>query len=231
MYGLAFVMGLVGSLHCVVMCGPLVELFSGKNQSNWLLKRLLYHLGRLAMYAFLGMLIGFFGEIIGLFVSQRYITIFIGIILIISVLLPTFGQNWAIYSYINRQTQPLRKWIIQHQQAHPLLSQIGFGLLNGLLPCGLVYAALASATQLTFTWESGLYMVFFGLGTIPLLVGGSYFWQRIRQFIQIYIPKILPFTYALVGVWMIWRGLEVEIKIDTSGKSQAITVCHAPRGD
>ena len=58
MYGLAFVMGLVGSLHCVVMCGPLVELFSGKNQSNWLLKRLLYHLGRLAMYAFLGMLIG-----------------------------------------------------------------------------------------------------------------------------------------------------------------------------
>lgn len=231
MYGIAFVMGLVGSLHCVVMCGPLVEIFSGKNQSNWFFKRLLYHTGRLAMYALLGMFIGFFGEIIGLFVSQRYTTLLIGIILIISVLLPTLGQNWSFYSFLNARTQPIRKWVMKYQKDQPLLSQIGFGLLNGLLPCGLVYAAMASATQLTFTWESGLYMVFFGLGTIPLLLGGSYFWQRIRQFIQTYIPQIIPITYALVGVWLIWRGLEVEIKIDTSGKSQVITVCHAPRND
>ena len=183
------------------------------------------------MYALLGMFIGFFGEIIGLFVSQRYTTLLIGIILIISVLLPTLGQNWSFYSFLNARTQPIRKWVMKYQKDQPLLSQIGFGLLNGLLPCGLVYAAMASATQLTFTWESGLYMVFFGLGTIPLLLGGSYFWQRIRQFIQTYIPQIIPITYALVGVWLIWRGLEVEIKIDTSGKSQVITVCHAPRKD
>lgn len=215
----ALLLGWVGSLHCVLMCGPLVEVMSQRKG------HLAYHTGRLMMYGTLGMIFGYFGQQLSVYFSQQIITLVAGLFLL---LLAFWPNRWLATSPgWNRWQKPLRQFFLQKRQESPQLSEIGMGLLNGLIPCGLIYAALVGATQFQYTWESGVYMVLFGIGTLPALVGGGWIWQKLIVWLRKHFPYAIPATYALMGLLLLWRGSSLEIQIQSEGFP--ITICHAPQ--
>lgn len=221
MWWSAFVLGWVGSLHCVVMCGPLVEVMSRRPGQVW------YHLGRISMYAILGMVIGFFGQQLALFSSQKWLTLFAGMVLLLFAIWPS---RWSfINAGMARWQLPWRKVFLSWRQTYPIASEIGMGQLNGLIPCGLLYAALAGATQFQFTYQSGLYMILFGAGTLPALVGGGFLWRSALQWIRRHVPYAIPITYAMMGMLLLWRASALQIQWQSEGFP--ITICHAPAGD
>lgn len=217
----AFVLGWVGSLHCVVMCGPLVEVMSHRKG------HLAYHAGRLLMYALLGMTFGYFGQQLSVYFSQQILTQIAGLFLLILAFWPshwfTISPQWTKWQ------KPIRQFFVQKRQANPQVSEVGMGLLNGLIPCGLIYAALAGATQFQYTWQSGLYMVLFGLGTLPALLSGGMIWNKVIVWIRTHFRYAIPATYAVMGLLLLWRGSSLEIKLESEGFP--ITICHAPQQD
>lgn len=218
MFGSAILLGWIGSLHCVVMCGPLVEIMSRRKGHLW------YHAGRLGMYALLGMTFGYFGQQIALYFSQQMMTILAGSFL---VLLAFWPSRWSyLPSWWTRWQQPLRHYFVQMRQQAPPLGEVGMGMLNGLIPCGLIYAALVGATQFQYTWESGLYMVLFGIGTLPALVGGGFVWKKLLHWLRQHLPYAIPSTYALLGLLLLWRGSSLEVQFQSEGFP--ITICHVP---
>lgn len=217
----ALLLGWVGSLHCVVMCGPLVEVMSHRKG------HLAYHLGRLGMYGLLGMAFGYFGQQLSIYFSQQILTGIAGIFLL---LLAFWPSRWLATSpRWHRWQKPIRQFFLQKKQHSPQLSEVGMGMLNGLIPCGLIYAALVGATQFQYTWQSGLYMVLFGLGTLPALLGGGWVWQRFIGWIRGHVPYAIPATYALMGLLLLWRGSSLEIQLQSEGFP--ITICHSPVAD
>ncbi|MBC7915082.1 MAG: sulfite exporter TauE/SafE family protein [Pyrinomonadaceae bacterium] len=206
---LAFYTGLFGSLHCVSMCGPLILALPFSTQSIWIsiLQRLLYQAGRILMYGLLGLIIGLIGTGFELLNLQQILSLATGI------LLCTAG-----ISYFIKEKQVSKHFmLLPIQKLTSLLSRYlskpygGFiaGSLNGLLPCGVTYIALAQAVNLNTTIESGRFMLFFGLGTLPLLVLTALsplFFRRFRT------PAMLvPMLFILAGSFLVIRGLNLNI--------------------
>lgn len=218
MWWSAVVLGWIGSLHCVVMCGPLVEVMSRRPRQVW------YHFGRLGTYGILGMILGFFGQHVALFSSQKILTLFAGIFLVALAIWPS---RWATFSPLwVRWQAPWRKRFQEWRLRFPIRSELGMGSLNGLIPCGLLYAALAGAIQFQYTYQSGLYMILFGIGTLPALIGGRWVWGNIIGWFRRHVPFAIPTTYALMGFLLIWRATSLQIQVRSEGFP--ITICHAP---
>ncbi|MDH5597480.1 MAG: sulfite exporter TauE/SafE family protein, partial [Cyclobacteriaceae bacterium] len=205
----AFLLGFAGSLHCVGMCGPLVILLEKKTSANaWFQLRLPYHLGKLFTYTSMGIIAGLIGSAINLSGFQQIVSITIGTLMILLVIyyalqkrtvhLPQFGN----FSFINKATGKVLN------KKGPFNNLI-FGMLNGLLPCGLVYMALMSSVTTSSIAEGALYMLVFGLATIPalLIIGiGS---KMLK--VNLSYNKILPIVLFLVGILLILRGLNLGI--------------------
>ncbi|MEL6972162.1 MAG: sulfite exporter TauE/SafE family protein [Bacteroidota bacterium] len=188
----AFTFGLLGSLHCVGMCGPLA-LAMPFGQRDRLLRVLVYNAGRILTYATLGALLGLLGQGIFLVGLQSWLTLALGILLIVVGL-------FSVQLEFNIWTLPvLSSWHLKVKAAFGRLmgkstygSLFSVGLLNGLLPCGLVYLALAGALT-TANWQSGIsYMIVFGLGTLPLLLAVAMLGQLSGRKIQTYLRKAYP---------------------------------------
>lgn len=209
MFGAAFVLGLVGSLHCVGMCGPLTLLLpqSAYNSYKYILGRILYNSGRVITYTVLGASVGFFGEKLSFFISQKSLSISIGIILLLYILLPgilrikAFNLN-TVYKF----TGIFKSFFGRIFKNQSLLAQLSFGLVNGLLPCGMVYAALATSFVMSTWQDSALNMTFFGLGTLPLMLPVSLGIHKLRQIIGNKFNLVMNISYVLLGIWLIYRG-------------------------
>ena len=109
---------------------------------------------------------------------------------------------------------------------HPDGAAFGIGMLNGLLPCGLVYAAVAGAISTTSAWEGSAFMALFGLGTLPLLVilmsTGQQFqplWRKRFRFVQLIL-------LVVVGTLLLSRGLHLDLSLFESAVPPATTECH-----
>lgn len=206
-------LGIVSSFHCVGMCGPLsLALPMGnltKVQKSWSL--FLYHSGRISIYGLLGLIFGMAGRQIYLAGFQRWFSISLGIVVLLFVVQYFFFQNSFQPSFLNRYYQKLQQWIIVLWQN---TSRGGFfllGIANGLLPCGMVYLAVAGALSLSRVDESILFMVMFGLGTLPTLLMIIYLKTFITGSVRSSMRKAIPFLMALMGVVLILRGLNLGI--------------------
>ncbi|MDX2302930.1 MAG: sulfite exporter TauE/SafE family protein [Microscillaceae bacterium] len=211
----AFLVGLMGSLHCVGMCGPLVLAMPipRKTLYSQLKARLLYNLGRTTTYALLGALVGLVGRAFTLTVSQQWLSILVGILIGFGMALPNrYFQKISLFGPAYQFTSYLRHQFAQLFRQKNLQASFLLGILNGFLPCGLVYLALAGALA-TGEWGLGvLYMILFGLGTTPLMLamglGISLIKPSMRQFLH---RSLLPGFTLLLALWFVLRGLNLGV--------------------
>lgn len=211
---LALGLGFATSLHCVGMCGPIALSIglSAKNKLKFTLKNLTYQFGRVTTYTLLGLALGLIGEGFSLVGFQNYLSIAIGVLMIIMVLIPKFFDNQSI------NAKPLQAILLKvkiglgrYLRRQDFSSLYTTGLLNGLLPCGAVYAALTAAIGVGSFKQSALFMFFFGLGTIPLMFLTVLFGNFISLEWRQKILKILPIITLILGILFILRGLELNI--------------------
>lgn len=207
-------MGLVGSFHCVGMCGPIAVALPINNKSwlSRLLGTLSYNLGRAITYALLGAFFGLLGEGIQLGGFQRWVSISMGVIMILSVLFPVLFRNTKflnkyIYGYVSRLKSLLGPLLNSRSTG----SLFMIGLLNGLLPCGLVYVALAAAIATGSVTSGALFMFIFGIGTAPLLAVVTLLGNVISSSLKSRINKLIPMVIIIIGTIFILRGLNLGI--------------------
>jgi sulfite exporter TauE/SafE len=209
----AFSLGLIGSLHCVGMCGPLVlALPGGADRSLFrrLLGRLAYNLGRTATYATMGLLAGSFGHVIQNVQLQQFVSILFGVLLLATVFLSARHTPAWIVRHITVPLQKALGGLLKRDGARGLFE---IGLLNGLLPCGLVLSALAGASLQVGPLRGALYMALFGLGTTPLLFALSLGGLGLRSpRLRPILNNLIPAVTCVVAVLLIVRGLNLGIK-------------------
>jgi hypothetical protein len=210
----ALIFGLLGSFHCVGMCGPIAFLLpvDHKNNVRKLGQISLYHFGRLSSYAIIGLLFGLLGKSFSLFGLQQQLSILVGALMILVILLPykkfsKYNGSKPIFKIVSKIKSNLGKQL--KRKSPDTFYTIGF--LNGFLPCGLVYMAVFGAIASGTALEGSLYMAVFGLGTIPLMTTAIYLGNFINLNIRSKIRKAVPVFVILIGLLFILRGMGLGI--------------------
>jgi uncharacterized protein len=209
---MAFTIGLLGSLHCVGMCGPLALALPIGNLKNKLLARILYNAGRIITYSLMGFLFGLFGKGLVIAGLQQIVSVGLGIVILISLFLSSgifkkLSPASLIYNIAGHLKASLRK--LFSVNSYPAIA--GIGLVNGLLPCGLVYLALAGSVSTGDPLKGAMFMFFFGLGTAPLMFAVTYISSIIKHTYLARIKNVIPAAMLLVAVLLIVRGLNAGI--------------------
>lgn len=210
----AFVIGLLGSLHCIGMCGPIaIALPQGtQTRTSLVVSRLLYNFGRVITYVILGALCGFFGGIISSAGFQQGLSISMGVLIALGVLIPSRITNRILSSGLTGRflQAPMSLWRkLFAKKGHTTLFTIG--LLNGLLPCGFVYIGLAAAASTGNVMNAAMYMALFGLGTVPVMLVTSLAGKMISVNIRRRLLKLLPVGAMVLAALLILRGLSLGI--------------------
>jgi hypothetical protein len=206
--------GIVGSLHCIGMCGPIVVALPLKRHdlASKITGAILYNSGRVLTYSTLGILFGLLGRGIHLAGFQQWTSILLGIAMVISVLFPfVFREKITISGLLNGFASRLIIRLKKLFTDRSYFSLLMIGILNGLLPCGLVYVAIAGAINSGEVISGALFMMFFGIGTIPLLFIAILASHAIGQQIRSRIQKVVPYFVFLLGVLFILRGMSLGI--------------------
>ncbi|MFC6095132.1 sulfite exporter TauE/SafE family protein [Flavobacterium qiangtangense] len=206
----ALFFGLISSLHCVGMCGPIAMMLpvDRRNEAKKVLQILLYHLGRITAYASLGLVFGILGKSFYLAGLQQQLSIFVGVFMILIVIIPEnifmkYNFSKPVFRLISKVKSALGSQF--KKKTNSALFTIG--LLNGFLPCGLVYVALFGALAMQGISLGVLYMVLYGFGTIPMMSLAVYFGGFLSLSFRNKLQKIIPFVGVLIGTLFILRGL------------------------
>jgi uncharacterized protein len=206
----AFILGLAGSLHCAGMCGPLALALpvTGTTGSGFVSGRLAYNLGRLLTYGLLGLLFGLIGRSFLLAGLQRWVSIALGLVLL--------GGLWSSRSLarwlpVSRLVAGLKSRMAVLLRRRSMVALGVLGLLNGLLPCGLVYVAGAGAVATGNLFAGAAYMVVFGLGTVPMMLGIGLSGQLVTPSVRLRLGKVVPVSVFLLATLLILRGLSLGI--------------------
>ena len=214
MFWSAFILGLLGSFHCVGMCGPIAFLLpvDRTNSFRKITQITTYHFGRLLAYSLIGLFFGLIGKSLYIFGIQQQLSIIIGILMIVAVLIPTqlankFKLSQPIYKIISKVKSGLGK-ALKKKTTDTFLT---IGFLNGFLPCGLVYMAVFASIATEQAIMGSMYMVLFGLGTIPLMTSAIYLGKFLNTKVKQNIQKAIPVFVVLIGVLFILRGLGLGI--------------------
>ncbi len=207
----ALIMGAVGTFHCIGMCGPLALALPvvTDNSTSRFFSTLLYNLGRVTTYSILGAFFGIAGSSIAFFGYQQGLSVTLGIVIIIFILLPKkiFARKNMLMRIFEKIRASLGKLFIR-KNYH---SVYFIGLLNGLLPCGLVYLAIAGAISTGSVLKSSLFMAAFGLGTLPVMWSIAFFGGFISIRVRQGIKKLYPYVMFAMAVLLIIRGLGLNI--------------------
>ncbi len=225
----AFVIGLLGSLHCVGMCGPLALAVPSK-PGHRIVSAALFNSGRILMYGLIGVFFGIVGYGLHLAGFQSYLSIFAGVSILIFLLFPHL-ENRLNSKYNFRFSGYIRKKFSGLIKKKTYSSIFTMGLLNGLLPCGLIYIAVAGALETGYVETAAIYMIFFGLGTTVLLFL-TFISREVIQKIKFFRPKrLVPYLTGLIAILFITRGILYMIPPDLNELAsiqflQKITMCH-----
>ncbi len=232
MFTAAFLLGFLGSFHCIGMCGP-IALALPLPDSSWTAKvqgSLVYNIGRALTYGAMGFVFGLVGKGFSLFGWQQVISIIIGLLLIGSVVLP------ARYFTVLRKNKPSWLWPIERvkkaigqlfmQKNYASLFRIG--LLNGLLPCGLVYVGIAGAVASGTALNGAAFMALFGLGTLPSMLTLSLSGNIVSLHWRNKIRRALPVLTVLLGLLFLVRGMGLGIPYlsPAMGTDNTVHRCH-----
>lgn len=215
------------------MCGPIALMLpvDRTNQTKKVVQIITYHLGRLSAYAVIGLVFGLLGK--GLFLAgiQQKLSIFIGVLMIVVILIPErvvarYNFSKPVFIFISKIKTSLGKQF--KNKSYKSLFTIG--LLNGFLPCGMVYVALFGAIAMQSESFGVLYMILFGLGTVPMMSSVVYLNSFLTIPIRNKIQKVIPFVAIIIGILFIFRGLGLGIPYispsDMSLFVQATPNCH-----
>ena len=204
----AIALGLVGSLHCAVMCGPLVlAVTSARTRGPRNISRLAYHGGRIAMYVAIGVFFGAVGRTFALVGLQRWTSVLAGSAILVGLL---FSSRAGVNTHVMRLVNRLKGIFAHLLQRRTLSSQFLLGALNGLLPCGLVYIAAAGAATTLSPVFGALHMAAFGLGTLPMLLGVAALGGKWR-ILTPRAPKLVPIFVAAIAILLVVRGMALGI--------------------
>ena len=210
----ALIFGLISSFHCIGMCGPIAMMLpvNHKNQSIKALQILTYHLGRLTAYGSLGLIFGFLGKGFYLAGLQQTMSIVVGVMMIVIAVVPEkifakYNFSKPIYKLISKVKSTLGS---QFKRKSPD-ALFTIGLLNGFLPCGMVYAALFGAIAMQNELMGVSYMLLYGIGTIPLMSAVVYASNFLSFPIRGKIQKAIPIVAVVIGTLFILRGMGLDI--------------------
>jgi uncharacterized protein len=227
-----FMLGTAGSMHCMGMCGPLSLALPTQHLSSLqkFISLLLYQSGRIITYSLIGLLFGLAGHRIYMAGYQHWFSISAGVIITAFAILYFLRKKTVHFSLFSGFYQSVQKLIIKilksssHTGGFLLL-----GMANGLLPCGMVYIALASTLSLSGIGESVGFMAMFGAGTLPAMMLAAYAAQAMKFETRLLFRKAIPFFMASMGVLLILRGLNLGIPFISPQLPVAIgqsVVCH-----
>ncbi len=224
----ALSIGFASGFHCIGMCGPIaLSMGLTKQQSiNYHLQNLTYNFGRIVTYAVLGGILGFVGKGFEMAGFQQYLTIFVGILLIVMALFSFGGKDFATkLPFLSKFLFFVKKNLGNLLQKADLKSRFFTGILNGFLPCGMVYMALTASLAAGGIWQGALFMALFGLGTFPFMFAVVFLGNMMTTAFRIKILKIIPVLMIILGGLFVLRGLELGIPL-LSPKKEAMKVIH-----
>ena len=206
----ALILGLAGSLHCLGMCGPLVSVLESVSlQKKWSLSQTLYHMGRWTTYSTLGIIVGSVGQGFATMGLQRWAVLLAGITMLLLLFFPSLSR--AIKLPASRLAQRLRLVMSAALRSQRHHHRFLFGILNGLLPCGLVYTALAGSLAAEQAWKGGLFMLLFGIATTPALATVSQLTAWIRDRFKAATTQRLKLAFSIIALLVLLRGANLGI--------------------
>lgn len=233
-----FLFGLLGSFHCVGMCGPIAMALPFVGSSGWryYVGRLLYNGGRIVTYASLGALAGAFGQSLEMAGLQQTVSIVSGVLILLLLVLPAaFKGKASSMMGTDKVMVWVRKKLGYYFQKNSLGALFMVGMLNGLLPCGFVYIALAGAISAPGIGGAMLYMALFGLGTFPLMYIVSLSGKLISLKVRGIFNRAVPYVGMVLAVLFIVRGLGLGIPylspkvVHTAQHTTEMSCCSKPK--
>ncbi len=214
-YGLAFMAGVLGSGHCLGMCGALVSgYFMKAGPSKRYLPYFMYQLARIFVYTMVGFAAAALGFVLvssGVFGKvQSILQMFIGAVVIILALgilgwIPFQGSVRLLPMNL------LRRGYAESRTKGPLLGATIAGLLNGLMPCPLTFAMAVKATSATTVMEGGLLMLTFGAGTLPTMLFVSLAFGKMSAHFRGLMLKSAALIMIVMGCNTIYMGLSFYV--------------------
>lgn len=228
-----FVIGFLGSFHCIGMCGPIalaLPVFQ-ESYAKLLFGRILYNFGRIVTYALFGALFGLFGSSLALVGLQQNVSIAIGVIMLAVILLPRKYKNrlteFYLYKLISEFIKSSFSKLTRRKSSSSLFV---IGVINGFLPCGFVYVAVAGAVSTGSVAAGSAFMALFGLGTFPIMLAASLAGKYINLGLRTKINKLIPVFAVILAVIFILRGLNLGIpylspKLQHSPVQEEV-ICH-----
>lgn len=210
-YGLAFMAGVLGSGHCLGMCGALVSgYFMNAGKAKSYLPYFFYQFARIFVYMLVGFAAAALGVVLvstGMFGKiQSVLQIIIGAVVIILA----FGiLGWIPFqgSFRLLPMQLLRKGYASSRTKGPIIGASIAGLMNGLMPCPLTFAMAVKATTAPSILEGGLLMLTFGAGTLPTMLFISFAFGRMSASVRGLMLKLAAFIMIAMGCNTIYMGL------------------------
>ncbi|MCU0334014.1 MAG: sulfite exporter TauE/SafE family protein [Chitinophagaceae bacterium] len=233
----ALVLGMAGGLHCVGMCGPIalslpLSANGSRGRSTGVV---LYFIGKTITYTLLGVLFGMVGQQLVLAGWQQALSIVLGLAMLffalVSIFKPSLFHHNQLTLFIGNKLSPLMGAFVGRQNsAAPLV----LGMLNGLLPCGLVYVALSAAVATGDALMAGGFMAVFGLATMPLMLALMLFSTQLSIQYRSKVRRLLPVFTAIIALLLILRGLDLGIPyisphleaMPTAGRGAEAISCH-----
>lgn len=206
----ASILGLLGSLHCAGMCGPLAAALpsTGRTPTGFLTGRLVYNLGRIITYALIGCIFGLIGKSLVLAGIQRWLSISLGILLIAGLLT---SRKAALSLPVIKFVDRLKFLMAASLKRRSLTSLLILGLLNGMLPCGLVYVAAGAATMTGSIIAAMEFMLVFGLGTLPMMLLLGLTRKLFPVELRFKLLKAVPLSIFALAILLILRGMSLGI--------------------
>jgi len=210
----ALVLGLAGSFHCIGMCGPIAFVIpvDRSSKTKLIYQTFLYHIGRLVSYSLIGLLFGLVGKGLYLAGFQQRLSILVGLVMIALVLMPIsifnrYNFSKPLYKIIAQVKQQLGIYL--KKKSNRAIFSIGF--FNGFLPCGLVYMALIGSISAGNAVQGALYMILFGMGTVPMMTAALLMGNFVNLTVRKKIQKAIPVFVVIIGLLFILRGLGLGI--------------------
>lgn len=204
----ALILGLVSSLHCAGMCGPLMLALPVANNGSSSLSLGAYNLGRVLTYGLLGTICGLIGHSLSFAGVQRWLSLGAGGAILVGLAL---SSRYPVSAPVTQATALLKAAFARTLQKRTHASFLLLGSFNGLLPCGMVYAACAGAVASGRFLGGAEYMLAFGAGTLPMMLGMGLAGKRLEIAIRFKFRQLVPLSVLVLGILLIFRGLELGI--------------------
>ncbi|SHE42249.1 sulfite exporter TauE/SafE family protein [Chryseobacterium vrystaatense] len=229
----AIALGFASGFHCIGMCGP-IALSMGltkKQATNFYLQNLTYQFGRIFTYSLLGAILGIIGEGFEMAGFQQYLTIIAGVLLIIMALFSFGGKDFASkIPFLSKFLFSVKSNLGKLLQKADYRSRFSTGVLNGFLPCGMVYMALTASLASGGVWQGASYMALFGLGTLPFMFAVVLAGNLMNQAFRVKVLRAVPVIMIVLGGLFILRGLELGIPY-ISPRAEAMTISKDHNGN